>query len=156
MFPFRFVITSLHISSILTCPSSVSWLYIIFHMKTNIYLVSSFKNLAHENKNLHSNVFSKLSATLHTVLPASTPPTPKFAPPTPNLFHPHQICSTHSKFIPPAHFQTSGSCFYIKSIQNKNTKVFFWPNANKYPHQIFSTSTPLLILHITPPTHIQY
>ena len=35
--PFKFVIKSLHISSILTCPSSVSWLYIIFHMKTNIY-----------------------------------------------------------------------------------------------------------------------
>ena len=37
----------------------------------------------------------------------------------------------------------SGSCFYIISIQNKDIKVFFLPNANKYPHQIFSTSTPL-------------
>ena len=94
MFPFRFVITSLHISSILTCPSSVSWLYIIFHMKTNIYKYYSFKNLAHENKNLHSNVFSKLSATLHTALPTSTPPIP-------NLLHPLQICSTYTKFAPP-------------------------------------------------------
>ena len=94
MFPFRFVITILHISSILTCPSSVSWLYIIFHMKTNIYKYLVLKNLAHENKNLHSNVFSKLSATLHTVLPTSTPPTP-------NLLHPLQICSTHTKFAPP-------------------------------------------------------
>ena len=89
--PFRYVITSLHISSILTCPSSVSWLYIIFHMKINIYKYLFFFYLAHENKNLHSNVFSELSGTLHTVLPTS-------APPTPNLLYPLQICSTHIKF----------------------------------------------------------
>ena len=29
------------------------------------------------------------------------------------MLHPLQICTTHSKFAPPAHFQTSGSCFYI-------------------------------------------
>ena len=31
---------------------------------------------------------------------------------------------------------------YINTKQ-KHIKVFFLPNANKYPHQIFSTSTPL-------------
>ena len=87
--PFRFVITSLHISSILTCPSSVSWLYIIFHMNTNIY-----KYLFYPNKNLQSNVFSILSATFHNVLLTS-------APSTPNLLHLLQICSTHTKFSPP-------------------------------------------------------
>ena len=43
--PYRLVIKSLHISSTLTCPSSLSWVYIIFHMKTNIHKYLVLKNL---------------------------------------------------------------------------------------------------------------
>ena len=43
--PYRLVIKSLHISSTLTCPSSLSWVYIIFHMKTNIQKYLVLKNL---------------------------------------------------------------------------------------------------------------
>ena len=71
-------------------------------------------------KTLHSKVFSKVSAILHTVLPTS-------APPTPNLLHPLQISSTHSKFAPLALFQTSGSCFYvIINTKQKRIRVFFF------------------------------
>ena len=118
---------SLQISSTLTCPSSVLWLYVIFHMKTT------------KIKTLHSNVFSKLSAILHTVLPTS-------APPTPNLLHPLQICSIHSKFAPPAHFQTSGSCFYIIiHTKQKHIRVFFLQTQINI---LFRYSPHLLILHI--------
>ena len=98
---------SLHISSILTCPSSVSWLYIIFHMKTNIY---KYKNLPTKRKNLHSNaspnilLLSTLLCSTHSNLlnPLQICSThSKFALRTPNLLHTHQGCSTHSKFAPP-------------------------------------------------------
>ena len=93
-----------------------------------------------------------MSATLHTVLPTSTPPTP-------NLLHPLQICSTHTKFAPPAQTaplaQTSGSCFYIISIQNKkHIKVIFFCQTQiniliRYsPHPLRS-----LILHIHSAAH---
>ena len=141
-------------------------------------MVSSLKNLAHENKNLHSNIFSKLSATLHTHCSTHICSThSKFAPPTPNLLHPHQICSTHSKFVPPTPNLLRSLIFrclaHVSTLYQYKTKVlFFLPNANKFPNQIFSTSTPLahsphplrslilhihsaplLILHVTPPTH---
>ena len=104
--------------------------------------VSSFKNLTHENKNLHSNVFSKLSATLHTVLPTS-------APPTPNLLHPLQICSTHTKFAPPTPTTPALSFSDVSHVstlyqhKTKTHKSIFVSNANKYPDQIFSASIPL-------------
>ena len=42
---------------------------------------------------------------------------------------------------------------YINTKQ-KHIKVFFLPNANKYPHQIFSTSTPLA--HSPHPLHCSF
>ena len=54
----------------------------------------------------------------------------KFAPPTPNL-----ICPLIFRRL--AHVST------LYQYKLKHIKAFFLPNANKYPHQIFSTSTPL-------------
>ena len=116
-------------------------------MKTNIYKYLVLKNLAHENKNLHSNVFSKLSATptlfyphpLHPLQICSTHS--KFVPLTLNLLHPLQICSARSDGS--AHSDAWLMFLHYINTKQKHIKVFFLPNANKYPHQIFSTSTPL-------------
>ena len=68
--PFRFVTKSLLIS-ILTCLSSVSWHYIIFHMITNIYKYLLLKNLPSKiktytrRKNTHETV--SISASPSTV-----------------------------------------------------------------------------------------
>ena len=109
--PFRLVIKSLHISSTLTCLSSVSWLYIIF-----LQIVSYFQHCS------------------------------------------AHICSTHFKISLPAHFQTSGSCFYIyhqhKTIQENILQMQIKPYLFIYCSQplprSFSTSTLLrwFILHI--------
>ena len=130
--PFRFVITSLHLSSILTCPSSVSWLYIIFHMKTNIYKNLVLKNLAHKKKtntatsSPNCQVLSTLFCPhpLHQLQICSTHT--KFAPPTPNLLHRHQICSTTPN-LSARSFSDNWLMFlhYIYTKQ-KHIKVFFF------------------------------
>ena len=100
--PFIFVITSLHISSILTCPSSVSWLYSIFHMKTNIYkyLVLKTQPTKIKTYTATSSPNCQLPSTLfcpHPLYPLQICSThSKFAPATPNLLHPLQICSARS------------------------------------------------------------
>ena len=46
----------------------------------------------------------------------------------------------------------SGSCFYIIiNTKQKHIRVYFFANANKYPLQIFSTST--LLAHSPHPIH---
>ena len=137
--PFRFVIKSLHISSILMCLSSVSWLYIIFHMKTNI---SNIKFLPTKIKNYTatSSPNCKLFSTLFC----------------PYLLHPLQICSARS-------FSDVWLMFlhYINTKQRHIKLVFFFLFSQtqinilfRYIHihsaRSFSTTTPLhlLILHI--------
>ena len=98
---------SLHISSILTCPSSVSWLYIIFHMKTNIhkYLIKKKFPTKIKTYTATSSPNCQLLSTLfcpHLLHPLQIYSThSKFAPPTPKLLHPLQNCSIHSKIDPP-------------------------------------------------------
>ena len=104
--PFRLVIKSLHISSTLMCPSSVSWL-IIFHMKTNLY------------KYLHLKSLSTIIKTYTVMLSPSCQLLS-------TLFCSHLL--HQSKFAPPAHFQTSGSISTLSSIQNKKTSRIFSPH----------------------------
>ena len=66
----------------------------------------------------------------------------------PHLLHPLQICSTHSKFAPPAHFRHQAHVSTFSSMQHKSIA---FANTNKYPLQIFSTSTPLA--HSPHPLH---
>ena len=137
----------LHISSILTRPSSVSWLYIIFHMKTNIYKylvlkiyptkIKTYTATSSPNCQLLSTLFCPHP--LHPLQICSTHS--KCVPPTPNLLHPLQICSTRSDGS--ARSDVWLMFLHYINTKQKHIKYFFLPNANKYPHQIFSTSTPL-------------
>ena len=74
-----------------------SILYIIFYMKTNIYQYQIKKILPTKIKTY--TVTSSLNCQLLSTL---------FCP---HLLHPLQICSTHFKFAPPTHFQTSRPMF---------------------------------------------
>ena len=129
---YRLVIKSLHISSTLTCPSSPSWVYIIFHMKTNIhkYLVLKYLPTTIKTYTVTSSPNCQLLSTLFF----------------PHLLHSLQICSARS------HSDVRLMFLHYHQYKPKTHKSVFLEienNANKnktlsYPDiQVLSTSTPL-------------
>ena len=108
-------------------------------MKTNIYKylvlkilptkIKSYTATSSPNCQLLSTLFCPHP--LHPLQICSTHS--KFVPPTPNLLHPLQICSARSDVW----------LMFLQYKTKTHKSIIFLLNANKYPHQIFSTSTPL-------------